>query len=177
MNDQLIRMFELGMDRHIMEPLPMSEWPVGRILNLGAGKKSIHGATPLDLPSWDADTDPIPYEDESIAGIHAYHFLEHLKNPVAMLAEMQRVLMPRGVVNICVPYYTSQMQAHDLTHKHVFCEDTWKNLFACPYYDRYYVGDGDRRPMEWKFSICTNIIIGVVERNLALLTQLIKNGE
>ena len=96
-----------------------------------------------------------------------------MKNPFAVLLEFQRVLMPLGIVNIVVPYYTSQMQAHDLTHKHVFCEDTWKNLFAQPYYVRYSDGE-ESEPLEWKFNIGTNVIIGVVERNLALLTQLIR---
>ena len=71
----------------------------------------------------------IPYPDGSVAVIHAYHFLEHLEKPVAMLAECQRVLRPGGVMNIVVPYYTSQMMAHDLTHRHAFCEDTWKITF------------------------------------------------
>ena len=57
MHDQLIRFFKLGMDRNIMEPVPMSEWPVGRALNVGAGNKDIPGTTPLDLPDWNADTD------------------------------------------------------------------------------------------------------------------------
>jgi hypothetical protein len=171
MNDQLIKLFKMGMDRSIMEPLPPSHWPIGPVLNVGAGYKVIRDSVSLDLPEWDADNDPIPYDDGTVAGIHAYHFLEHVANVPRMMMEFQRVLMPLGVVNIVVPYYTSQMQAHDLTHKNVFCEETWRNLFACDYYDRY---DKDGEPFKWKFSVCTNVIMGVVERNLALVTQLIK---
>ena len=139
-------------------------------LNLGCGNKTIHGTIGLDLPEWNADTDPIPYPDGSIAVIHAYHFLEHLKDPVKMLADCQRVLRPGGLMNIVVPYYTSQMMAHDLTHKHAFCEDTWKITFRNPYYRQ--AGS----PEEWKLEERLNVIIGIVERNLCLMTQLIRTA-
>lgn len=162
----LISTFEFGMDRHIVDFIedvnPYNEI----VLNVGCGNKTIPGAHNLDLPNWDADSEELPFEDNSVSQIHAYHFLEHVKEPVKMLQEFQRVLVVGGFVNIVVPYYTSQMQAHDLDHKNQFCEETWRNLFKNPYYDK--------NRIEWRFKIGTNVIIGVVERNLALLTQLIK---
>lgn len=140
--------------------------PQGLILNLGAGNKHIEGATPLDYPEWDADNNALPYVDESVDGIHAYHFLEHVEDPVWVLLECQRVLKVGGILNICVPYYTSQMAAHDLDHKHMFCEETWRVLFDNPYYDK--------NKVEWKLEVRTNVIIGIVERNLALITQMEK---
>lgn len=157
--------FFIGMDRTIPD---LVEPPRGLAINLGAGNKIVAGAVSLDYPEWDADIERIPYPDESVALIHAYHFLEHLHDPVAMLRECQRVLVPGGVLNIVVPYYTSQMQAHDLGHKHAFCEETWRNLFGNPYYAK------DREG--WQFVVGVNIIIGVVERNLCLMTQLIKDA-
>ena len=154
--------FEIAMDRK----LPNIESHAGVSLNLGAGNKKIPGSISLDYPKWNADIDKLPYRDNSISEIHAYHFFEHCKYPVFILQECQRVLQKGGVVNICVPYYTSQMAAHDLDHKHQFCEETWKNLFSCPYYDK--------NKIEWKFKIGFNFICGIVERNLCLLTQLIK---
>jgi hypothetical protein len=59
--------------------------------------------------------------------------------------------------------------AHDLTHKTAFCEDTWSNLFSDPSYKRM-------GAEAWRFKIGLNIIIGIVERNLCLMTQLIKDG-
>ena len=155
--------FRLGMDRSIASPVDMIP---GTVLNIGAGNKLIPGTIPLDYPDWDADKDPIPYPDGSVAGIHAYHFLEHCKEPVKVLQEMQRVLVKQGIVNIIVPYYTSQMAAHDLDHKHQFCEETWRVLFRNPYYDK--------NQISWEFEVTTNIIIGTVERNLCLMTQLAK---
>jgi SAM-dependent methyltransferase len=162
-------LFRLGMDREIPEVADYDQLGDGVILNLGSGNKIIPGdVVGLDLPQWNADKDPIPYPDGSVALIHAYHFLEHLQNPVAMLRECQRVLKPGGLMNVVVPYYTSQMMAHDLTHKHAFCEDTWKITFRNPYYKQA------SSPEEWKLEVKFNVIIGIVERNLCLMTQLIR---
>jgi ubiquinone/menaquinone biosynthesis C-methylase UbiE len=156
-------LFWFAMDRDVPRVLPM---PEGIHLNVGAGNKKIDGAIPLDYPDWNGEIDPLPFESGSVSGIHAYHFLEHISDPVRMLQEFQRVLKIGGVVNICVPYYNSQMFAHDLDHKHAFCEETWKILFNNPYYNK--------NRIEWKFKIGFNMICGIVERNTALITQLVR---
>lgn len=157
--------FRQAMDRELPE-IRVNAWHSDKTLNLGAGSKQIHNTISLDYPEWNADIHAIPYRDNSIGMILAYHFLEHCQHPVRVLQECQRVLAPGGHMNICVPYYTSQMQAHDLDHKHSFCEETWSNLFSTEYYDK--------NRIEWKFEIGFNLICGIVERNLCLLTQLIK---
>ena len=158
------QMFRIGMDRIIQSPLEDNF--TGIILNLGAGNKKIAGSIPLDYPEWDADLDDLPFEDETVSMIHAYHFLEHCQDPIHILHECQRVLVPGGHINIVVPYYNSSMMAHDLDHKHSFCEDTWENTFNCSYYNK--------RPIQWKMKVHFNVIIGIVERNLCLMTQLQK---
>jgi len=158
--------FKMGMKRDIPWPIPDWEPKDVTVLNLGCGNSRIDGAINLDYPDWDADRYDLPFDNNSIAQIHAYHFLEHLQDPVRILLECQRVLIVGGHMNIVVPYYTSQMMAHDLDHKHAFCEETWRVLFNNPYYNK--------NKIEWKFKVHTNIIIGVVERNLCLMTQLIK---
>lgn len=104
----------------------------------------------------------------SVAGIHAYHFLEHLQDPRRMLREMQRVLMPGGVLNICVPHYWGSMAHHDLDHKHNFAVDTWENTFRAPWYDK------DRNG--WELDIHFNALMAVTERNAAIITQLVKRA-
>jgi SAM-dependent methyltransferase len=101
-----------------------------------------------------------------LAGIHAYHFLEHVHDPRRMMREMQRVLMDGGVLNICVPHYWGSMAHHDLDHKHNFAVDTWSNTFAAPWYDK------DREG--WQFEIHFNALMAVTERNAAIITQLVK---
>jgi len=175
MSDPLVEFFNLAMDRHLEVPCHWEDWGIVTqeesplILNVGAGNKLIPGTTVLDLPRWNADTDPIPFDDATVSGIHAYHFLEHVHRPADVLWEFQRVLKVHGFVNICVPYYNAQCQAQDLDHKHAFCEETWRNLFVNPYYSRRWDARGP-----WQFLIRTNVIMGLVERNLVLLTQLIK---
>lgn len=180
--DKFSLLFKLGMDRDIgtpLDPIPLlgvtqegdllKEHEARRVhLNVGAGNKVIVGAIPLDYPEWDADKDPISYANESVDVITAYHFLEHCADPVKVLLEFQRVLKPGGYVNIVVPYYSAQMQTQDLDHKSAYCEETWRVLFANPYYNKNLV--------EWKFKIHFNLIAGMVERNLALFTQLVKEA-
>lgn len=156
--------FKLGMKRDIPTIIPMKEG--GKILNLGPGYSHIPNTISLDWPEWDADTQPIPFGDETIDGIHAYHFLEHMRNPRAVLREMQRVMKVGAVANILVPYYTSSMAHQDLDHKAWFTETTWSNAFTDVNYAKEHHG--------WRFKVGFNVIAGIVERNLCLMTQLIR---
>ena len=161
-------LFYWGMDRII--PNLLSPPRNGIVVHLGGNvKDQIPGRELIkymNLPHYNAETDELPFEDGSVSCIHAYHVLEHIKNVPFLLSECQRVLKRHGVMNIVVPYYNSQMQAQDLDHKSAFCEDTWKTLFANPYYDK--------NEIDWRLQVGTNIIIGIKEANLCLMTQLIK---
>lgn len=153
--------FEAAMKR----PLPEMKCLDGISVDLGAGNTPMC-ETVLDYPSWIAPA-PMPFKAGSIATIWAHHFFEHLSGADAMLTlrEIQRVLKVGGLANIVVPYYSSQMQAQDLDHKSVWCEETWRNLFKNPYYTK-------GREEEWKFHLHACFILGLNERNLALFTQL-----
>lgn len=157
--------FQLAMDRTVPEPLVPEP---GLSFDLGAsGTKVAPGATPLGLPDWRWPRDRIPADDNSVTCIHAYHFLEHLsgEDAIAMLREIERVLVPGGVVNFCMPYYNTSLAGHDLTHKSSWNEDTFRNLFKNDYYDM---------AGEWKLRVHFVVIMGIVERNIALLGQLTK---
>lgn len=184
-------LFNLAMKRKLPELLDFQN---GLVLNLGCGNSPIPGAINLDFPHWNAENYvieidartkhhlqhpnrayPLPAEtgnllvpcpDGVVAGIHAYHFLEHVTDPRRMLREMQRVLMPGGVINICVPHYSGSMAHHDLDHKNTYALDTWANTFATPYYNK------DREG--WKLHVHFNAMIAVAERNAAIITQLVK---
>jgi predicted SAM-dependent methyltransferase len=138
------------------------------MINVGAGKKHIQGADSLDADSgWHAPT--LPYPDGSITTIYALHFLEHLDKDtfLAQLKEFERVLHPGGVVIIVVPYYSAQIAHQDIDHKLFFTEGTWTNIFD----NKYYNGT---MPREWCFHVQTCVIMGLVERNLSLFTQLVR---
>lgn len=158
---------EVATVRNFEDPLP---FPAGRVLNLGCGNKIIGpDSTGYDITTgWDAETERIPELDSSIAGIHAYHFLEHIENPIEVLSECQRVLFPGGILNIVVPHGLADQWAEDITHKKRFAEGTWAHLF-----DNYYFSPTN---IEWKLKVHTNFIFGHVWRNLMLFTQLVKTG-
>lgn len=158
----LTTLFNIGMDRNYQDALRVFDLPA---LNLGPGNKHIEGAVELDWPYWNAEKDPIPFEDNFFKVVHAYHFLEHISNVTWIMKEINRVLAPGGHVNIVVPYYSSRLQASDLDHKSVFTEQTFEKLFNDKYYKK-----GKLSPMR----IVTNFIMGDEEYNLALVTQLVK---
>ena len=137
-----------------------------KVLNIGCGEKMIAGSTSLDLPEWDADKMDIPFDDETFTTIFAIHFLEHIERPVYILRELQRVLQVGGHLNIALPYYSAQAAYQDLDHKSFWCEETWRNTFNNPYSVKGHQG--------WRFRVGANFIIGLVERNMMLLTQLTK---
>lgn len=151
-------------------------FPQGIVVNIGAGYKTIQGTVPLDFPDYDATQDNLPYLDESIAGFIAFGFFEHLTGAVALhtLQEMQRTLVPGGSVLIMVPYYNSQLYAQDLDHKSMWNEETWRCLFNNDCYDK--LAHDPHCPMPWAFEVGINLIIGKEERNIFLLTQLIKKS-
>lgn len=142
------------------------------VVNLGSGDSRIAYADNLDLPGWRA-IDGIPHGDDIVDVVHAYHFLEHLRAPVMifMLSEIERVLKPGGVANIVVPYARADIAFQDPTHECYFTEETWRTIFQ----NNYYMMPGHER--EWKFDIGFNLIAGIVSRNLAIFTQLIKKGD
>ncbi len=171
----IIQVFRWGMKRDIV-PLvdPLGDGP---ILNLGAGTYKqpwpelwADRVVDLDMPEWNAEEDGLSkFEDRSIAGIFAFHFLEHLEDPGWFLQEVQRVLMIDAPATFVVPFYNTQGAIQDLGHKHFFCEDTWRILMQNEYYDPS-LGLGNK----WQLNVGTNILIGVTERNIALMTQFIK---
>lgn len=169
----LVDLFSKGMDREV--PAFRSEHiipDVDRVvLNLGCGAKTFEGCVNMDGNSPFADViwqagDPLPYADKTVDEIIAFHFLEHLPPNVVLmvLQEAQRVLVPYGVMNIVVPYGVSDCALQDLDHKSRFIEDTWKNTFMNPYYEKG----------AWEFDIGPNMIMGLNHRNLVLCTQLVR---
>lgn len=169
--------FWYGMHREIPALLQPQR---GSQINLGPGKKKdIPGTIGIGLDTgWRAPnelslppgmgTNRVP--DASIAAVHAYHFLEHLTgdDAVTMLREIERVLKPGGLVYIATPYYNTSLAYHALDHKSFWNEDVWQWLFDTEYYD-------DHKQKPWKLKVHTCFIMGIVERNISLLTQLVKN--
>lgn len=165
----LQELFDMGMDRKTRFTAPR----IGVWINLGAGNKEIFGAEPVDAPDWWAGEE-IPYLDSEIDAIFATHFFEHLTYDeiVKVLAECQRVLKDGGSLYTVTPWWRSECANQDPTHKSFWTESTWKNLFNNPYYTRPGAPE-----VEWQFVPTFTMIMGLVERNLVIVSQLVKHRD
>ena len=170
----LSQLFRIAMKRELHDD-EMADYRnfAGTQLNLGAGKQVIPEAIPLCRENgWEAQEGLKRYADRSIAVVHAYHFLEHLtpEEAIFILQEVQRVLIPGGIFNICVPYAGSHMAFQDITHKTFWNEETFQQLFNNVGYDPL---GGQEWNWELKVRFCA--IVGLNGRNLALLAQLVRH--
>lgn len=163
--DPINKVFEYGMKRLVPSFDDMEK--DGLILEIGQASWPVPNAIALNLPDYDADVDVIPYGDNTINQIHCYHVLEHLKNPLFFLSECSRVLKVGKTINIVMPHYLGSMAFHDFTHKQYYAVDVFKTLLGNPYYDSKY-----NRSIN--FEIVGAMIMGLVERNLAIIAQLRK---
>lgn len=134
---------------------------------LELGGDSRMAAFTLNAPGWNAETDRIPFTDDSLGCVMSFHFLEHIKNLDPLMRECERVLKVGGTFFSAVPYYKSQLAFQDPDHKRFFTEETFE--FFCK--DRgYKAWDGK----DWNFKMQSQFIGGVVEKNLMLFTVLEK---
>jgi len=81
-------------------------------LNIGAGYNFIPGFVNIDISpkadvSLDLNSDPLPFDDNSVDMVFSYHCLEHIENYLFILGEIHRVLKHRGRFLIGLPYATS----------------------------------------------------------------------
>lgn len=170
--------------------------PSGERIQLGAGKKEIVGWRNLEYPEWDAgayipsngyvakyhlnsDLEGNPYvnleeiqPDESCAEVASYHTLDHLwpDQVINVLKEIQRVLKPGGMFTCIVPHYSSQLANECIQHRSRFAVDTWRNIFS----ERQYSNSVEGQEHEWKLQVMANFVYGMTERNLVLVTQMMK---
>lgn len=162
------RLFKMGLDRELPGLL---EAPPGLSIGLGENwsGKGYGDDQRLGLPNWHC-RDKIPAEDETVGIIHAYHFLEHLSGEevIALLYEIQRVLVNDGILQFCIPWAKAEIAFQDLTHKSFWTESSFRMLMRNPYYEPI------PGAPKWKLHQHYLVIAGIVERNLCLLGQLVK---
>lgn len=104
-------------------------------LDIGSGEKQMkkkEGYIGLDIEPlgqeivWDVDCG-IPLPSNSCTNIFMHHVLEHVKDPIFVMNECNRVLQRNGEIEVIVPYY-KEAEAYVLHHTHFFSEDTFKHL-------------------------------------------------
>lgn len=109
-------------------------------LNVGCGETKKEGYVNLDWSplvhpdvAHDLNVLPYPFPDGSFDLIEAYHVLEHLDRPFAIMKEFHRILKPGGALRVRVPHFsrgfTHAEHAHgfDVTFPLYFNKDFTKS--------------------------------------------------
>lgn len=110
-----------------------------RVLDLGCGGKKQFPQTlgldryPLEGVDVLADMEQIlPFKDGAFDYIFAVHCLEHVRELVAVLNEINRILATGGCAHIMVPNYRCLNSVADPTHVRFFDRQTFK-YFCLPH--------------------------------------------
>lgn len=117
-------------------------------VDLGCGSRKMAGAVGMDLvgvPGVDVVADMsrgLPFKDNSLDGIYAYHVLEHLDDFLAIMGEIWRVCKDGAKVYVKVPHAASPfMLWKDPTHRRglsiatfAYFDDTYFDGMAFSYY-------------------------------------------
>jgi len=102
----------------------------------------------------------LAFEDNSVDGVYASHFLEHLTfdENIHLFNEVYRVLKTDRNFEIIVPHGASYAGLVDLSHKTFWTEDTFgyftpENKY---FYSWFYERDGQRYPVINKWKVLRN---------------------
>jgi predicted SAM-dependent methyltransferase len=101
------------------------------MLDLACGQHKQPGYLGVDIvemPGVDIVCDltkfPWPWENDSIDGLYASHYLEHTLDLIAFMNECHRILKKGCALHTVSPYYTSMRCWQDPTHVRALCEKT-----------------------------------------------------
>jgi SAM-dependent methyltransferase len=98
------------------------------MLDLGGAFNSPAGYIRLDKVGGDLNYDlekRIPFPTNSVGVVRAYDFLEHVHNPVKMMNEIYRVLVPGGWLLASVPSTDGRGAFQDPTHVSFWNENSF----------------------------------------------------
>ena len=102
-------------------------------LDLGCGPNKKEGYTGIDVYPYpcvdvvrDVDRHGLPFDDDSVDGVRACHFLEHCNDLMFVMNEICRVLKPGGRLEVVVPVVEAGTGAfRDPTHVRYFNKDSF----------------------------------------------------
>ena len=116
-------------------------------IDIGCGSKKRPGFIGIDFfesPDIDICRDVekqgLPFADSSVLETRCYHVLEHLNNPILVINEIYRVLIPNGLLELSVPIIVGPWALADLTHKNLFNQFTFLNYFDLRFSTKTYSG-------------------------------------
>lgn len=96
-------------------------------LNIGCGRDKKIGyvnidASPLINPDKVCNLEkvPLPFKEDSVEEILAYHVLEHIHNFIPLMHDLHRICKNKAIIKIKAPFYSSWGQYNDPTHIRFF---------------------------------------------------------
>lgn len=101
-------------------------------LNLGCGTDKKQGYINIDASKdvrpdqvWNLEKTPLPFKENSVEGILAFHILEHIHNFIPLMHDLHRICKNEAVIKIKTPFYSSWGQFNDPTHVRFFSPFTF----------------------------------------------------
>lgn len=158
-------------------------------LHFGGGNKRLAGYTELDWPEWDGERnepwtvlDPMAtagsgirqlVPDNSVDSIVCVHTLDHLSSRGVQhwLRECERTLKPGGTVSIAVPHHMGTLAHECIEHKTQYGLKTFRNILTDINDSSVDFPEGRQG---WTLRVGYNMVLGLEERNLVQITQLLK---
>lgn len=131
-------------------------------LNLGCGKDIKEDCENIDIIKGKeikqynlecANFIPLPYEDNSVDYIYAFHILEHIRGFLPLCEELYRVAKPNSILHIKVPYGSSDDAFEDPTHVRQFFVNSFFYLSQSAYHRADYNYHGDWEEVKKTFYL------------------------
>ncbi len=101
-------------------------------LNLGCATDKRKGYVNLDISPlvkpdivWDLEKTPLPFKENSVSEVLAYHVLEHIHNFIPLMHDLHRICKKNAIIKIKTPFYSGWGQYNDPTHKRFFTPFTF----------------------------------------------------
>lgn len=107
----------------------------GAVLDVGCGARKWPGATGIDISPdtaadvvHDLDAFPWPLPDDAYDQVLMQDVLEHLRDPLGVVGELQRVCRDGARIQLRTPHFSSMLAYSDPTHVHYFSAEAIRTL-------------------------------------------------
>lgn len=112
----------------------MGTTATGLRIDIGCGSAKKEGTLGIDM-HWspgvdhvvDLESQLLPFGDQSVSYVHSSHFLEHIRDPTGIFAEISRVCADGARVELWTPYAWSNA-AFIIDHKFFFTEEVYLHM-------------------------------------------------